>query len=315
MNAWLRGLRGWVGAGFLLLSGGAMAMQGTTLGSPSAGAVITLNDTNNPCFSWAKNPEASYYNLQLSLTPDFPTQRWLKVNLTSTSACWNNGSGWDPYGTSPLPVPVRLEPGKTYYWRVVSLNAPLGSQTDSMVSAETRTFTVKYGLNIQFDSPRNDDDWTTENPAFTWTVSGYPVTGFDLQLSTKSTMSDGWKRVNTLTATGWNHGSGWTTLSGGAAPTLLPDGLYYARVTAKIGSITQFSEVHHFTLHTPSAPGVPSYITVHQSDLKGNFTLKWGTASGYVDHYLLSEQFKGGTPVTYNVGTSLSKNNGVRPYI
>ena len=164
-------------------------MQGAILNSPSQAAVLTLNDTNNPCFSWARNPEASYYNVQLSLTPDFPTQRWLKTNLTSTSACWSNGSGWDAYGTSPLPVPARLEPGKTYYWRVISLNGPLGSQTDSMHS-ETRTFTVIYGINLTIDSPTANSTLTTENPGFSWYVSGYPVTGFDLQLSTTSSIKN-----------------------------------------------------------------------------------------------------------------------------
>lgn len=280
-------------------------MQGAILNSPSQAAVLTLNDTNNPCFSWARNPEASYYNVQLSLTPDFPTQRWLKTNLTSTSACWNNGSGWDVYGTSPLPVPARLEPGKTYYWRVISLNGPLGSQTDSMHS-ETRTFTVIYGINLTIDSPTANSTLTTENPGFSWYVSGYPVTGFDLQLSTTSSMTPSWTKSNAPAATSWNNGSGWTA-SSGAVPSLLPEGMYYVRVKAKVGSYSQYSTVRSFILKHPSAPNSPDYLTLHQSDNKGNFTLKWPAAMGYVGYYELAEQYKNGGWVSYNVGTVTQK--------
>lgn len=99
--------------------------------SPADGATI-YTSTQNPCFSWSMSNASGFsgYTIMVSTTPDFPTTRWQYqiTSITTTSVCWNNGSGWSQKGTTPPAVAGPLQNGTTYYWRV------LASYTDAAIT-------------------------------------------------------------------------------------------------------------------------------------------------------------------------------------
>lgn len=119
----------------------SVALSTYTTISPTNGALVSITNPN-PCFSWNADPSATAYVLTVSDTPEFTEKRWA-YNLPnlSTSACWNNAASWTKVGyyaaeiTEAAPIP-----GKTYYWRVVSIvNGGYGY-------SETRTFQIKTTL-------------------------------------------------------------------------------------------------------------------------------------------------------------------------
>lgn len=117
----------------------ASSVPVSTLTSPTDYAEI--NTTGDVCFSW-NGVTTDHYNLTVSLTPDFPKQRWQHNFIPSgtTQACWGEGT-WVAKGTSPIALPGMLEEGVTYYWRVLSFNgAAIGySQTRSFTMSTSGT--------------------------------------------------------------------------------------------------------------------------------------------------------------------------------
>lgn len=111
-----------------------IARAAPSLNMPIDGATVFASSTN-PCFSWSlpANPHFSFYTVTVSKTLDFPTTRWARTinSISTTSICWNNGSGWESKGTSPPPTPGPLENGTTYYWRV------LATYTDGSLTGNT----------------------------------------------------------------------------------------------------------------------------------------------------------------------------------
>lgn len=90
---------------------------------PSNSAVINAS-SQNPCFSWSMNNASGFssYTIMVSTTPDFTTSRWQYQisSISTTSLCWNNGSGWVSKGTSPPAAPGVLQNGGVYYWRAIA---------------------------------------------------------------------------------------------------------------------------------------------------------------------------------------------------
>ncbi|MEM0953192.1 MAG: Ig-like domain-containing protein [Pseudomonadota bacterium] len=103
------------------------------LGAPENLSTVAF-DEENPCFSWTPTV-TDHYNLTISLSEDFATQRWQLNNLTDASACWNDGSGdWEAKGTQPQPIPEALVDGTRYYWRVLTYRGA------EIARSETRSF-------------------------------------------------------------------------------------------------------------------------------------------------------------------------------
>ena len=91
--------------------------------SPANGAVVNAS-SQNPCFSWSMSNASGFsnYTITVSTTPDFPTTRWQYQisSISSTSVCWNNGSGWVSRGSAPPATPGALLNGGIYYWRALA---------------------------------------------------------------------------------------------------------------------------------------------------------------------------------------------------
>ncbi len=110
-----------------------------TLISPD-GTGTEYYGASGTCFDWAPVPGATHYNVQVGLIPDLLVSRWVRYDVTSTSACWDNGNGWVASG-SPLRPVSEYQGDGTRYWRVRALNGPTGSDTDFSLSD-----TVAYAL-------------------------------------------------------------------------------------------------------------------------------------------------------------------------
>ncbi|MGV8837352.1 Ig-like domain-containing protein, partial [Cellvibrio sp.] len=113
--------------------------QPTTAFAPVSLAlpVSAANLGGNPCFEWTPNPSAASHIVTVSVGNYFRAQRWTKAVGAGNRACWNNGEGWESAGINKLPVPVNLQQGVPYQWRVVA-GDNLGSQSRS----ETRSFVI-----------------------------------------------------------------------------------------------------------------------------------------------------------------------------
>ncbi len=110
-----------------------------TLVSPD-GSTTEYYGATGTCFDWAPVPGATHYNVQVGMTPDLLSSRWVRYDVTSTSACWDNGNGWVASG-SPLRPVSEYQGDGTRYWRVRALNGPTGSDTEFSLSD-----TVAYAL-------------------------------------------------------------------------------------------------------------------------------------------------------------------------
>lgn len=112
------------------------ALTGPTLVAPVDNATAS-NSGNFPCFTWSGVP-TDHYNLTISLSEEFPTQRWQKnfIDDSETLACWDSSVGWEAKGTNPIPLPTNLADGTTYYWRVLSFRG------GEIGYSETRSFTT-----------------------------------------------------------------------------------------------------------------------------------------------------------------------------
>lgn len=92
-----------------------------------------------PCFSWQHAAGATHYTVQVSSDTAFNehSQRWVAQDWRSTQICWSNAF-LPNENASHL---SELETGKTYYWRIKSMNNPTGQNT-STTFTEAWRFTV-----------------------------------------------------------------------------------------------------------------------------------------------------------------------------
>lgn len=69
-----------VSLGFLTLSSKHTfaALQSPSLVAPPNGASVAYVGAN-PCFQWGQTPDATSYNVTVSLSGNFPAQRWQKA--------------------------------------------------------------------------------------------------------------------------------------------------------------------------------------------------------------------------------------------
>ncbi|MCB0280186.1 MAG: hypothetical protein KDD94_11810, partial [Calditrichaeota bacterium] len=98
---------------------------------PSAGATVS---TTNPSVTWKyNNTTGTHYWVDVSSDPGF---KWFwnkKYSISARSLVINSPSTWGKSGGAPASMPAQLEPGKTYYIRIVPFNGTtrLGQFTGS----------------------------------------------------------------------------------------------------------------------------------------------------------------------------------------
>ena len=100
---------------------------------PSTPSTVTLSAPANmeqevpmiPSFNWSTSEAGSTYNFEISKVADFATPTYTETNLTNAN----------------YTLPISLENGVTYYWRVQATN-----QCGSAIFSEVRNFTVTNNL-------------------------------------------------------------------------------------------------------------------------------------------------------------------------
>ncbi len=119
-----------------------------TLSQPTNPTTVSYDGRLNQCFSWNAVTNATHYALQLSETTDFSSQKWMKINLTGTSACFGSSADWLPYGANftymgsgSLPNSRLDEGSKTYYWRVIAKD---GLTADPITGAAATVFSSRH---------------------------------------------------------------------------------------------------------------------------------------------------------------------------
>ncbi len=113
-----------------------LPMETAELRSPKANSTIS---NSGLCFSWEVAAGATHYTVQVSSDAAFNehSQRWAAQDWRSTQICWSNAF-LPNENASHL---SELETGKTYYWRIKSMNNPTGQDT-STTFTEAWRFTV-----------------------------------------------------------------------------------------------------------------------------------------------------------------------------
>jgi len=229
----------------MALSSHAYAGPATLL-SPSNGNITTYS-SSAPCFEWRKVDGVSSYNVTVSLSEDFPEQRWQNRFNTGSSVCWNNGQGWEAKGKSPIDVPEKLTEGVTYYWRIVSEGGP------ALAFSETRNFVLnKEAKETSLVYPGHKATVSTKagQPCFTW--DGVDTDIYNITISESGDFPEQRWQVNNLTGTSvcWNNGQGWEAKGKSPIPvpnTLSDDKTYYWRVVTRHDNKIAFSKTNTFT--------------------------------------------------------------------
>jgi len=238
-----------------------------TLSSPTNGTSVAHSSRGSQCFSWSAATNATHYNLLLSETTDFHSQRWMKINLTGTSVCFGNSSEWLPYsgpsgynGAGSLPS-SRLDQGnKTYYWQVMALDGTIDNPIAGTVG--TKVYVKPSAARVwkvggirpsaaSLNSPANNHTVAFEDKdsqCFSWNAAAN-ATHYNLLLSeTTDFHSQRWMKINlTGTSACFGSSSQWLPYSGngdyngaGSLPRSrldLDNKTYYWQVMALDGAI------------------------------------------------------------------------------
>lgn len=213
--------------------------------SPVSGAVI-VQTGSNPCFSWTPVNDSRFksYVITVSLSTNFPDQRWAYdvMSMSTTSVCWNGGSGWVPKGTNSKPLTDAMKTGVTHYWRA------LATFNDGSTVTGTEITGIPFSIVKPSPSPVSPAngaivDASTQNPCFSWSMSSNSE--FSYYTVTLSTTTDfpstRWTApfIYSISTTNvcWNNGSGWQPKGSSqpempTASTLKNGTTYYWRVLA-----------------------------------------------------------------------------------
>lgn len=262
------------------LSVGAQTYPVPAMLLPSSGGSF-IQTGQNPCFSWTKVTDSRFksYVITVSLSTNFPTQRWAYdiTSSSTTSVCWNGGSGWVPKGTAPLPITDAMKVGVTYYWRA------LATYNDGSTVTGTEVTGIPFTIIRPTPSPVSPSNGATitsssQNPCFSWSMPANADFGYyTITLSTTTNFpATRWAyQINSISTTSlcWNNGSGWASkgTSPPPAPGPLQNGVtYYWRVLATFvdGSITGTEFVGHsfvFRASSSSSSLISSSVTSSRS--------------------------------------------------
>ncbi len=213
--------------------------------SPASGAVIVQTGAN-PCFSWTPVNDSRFksYVITVSLSTNFPDQRWAYdvMSMSTTSVCWNGGSGWVPKGTNSKPLTDAMKSGVTHYWRA------LATFNDGSTVTGTEITGIPFSIVKPSPSPVSPAngaivDASTQNPCFSWSMSSNSeFSYYTVTLSpTTDFPSTRWTApfIYSISTTNvcWNNGSGWQPKGSSqpempTASTLKNGATYYWRVLA-----------------------------------------------------------------------------------
>jgi hypothetical protein len=180
----------------------------------------------------------------------------------STSSTFSSKTHYGPLTDSTFPVPAALDPGKTYYWRVHSVN-----YLDVPSNWATRSFKTGW-LPPDIAEPADPLNPTDSNrPAFTWTKVDQ-ATSYNLQVSKLTSFAT---TVLSVTVTGIKY----TPTADLPANTTL----YWRMRTAGTNGPSAWSGYQQFK--TPNPPAIPTLSTPANAGLVATNmpTLDWSTVS------------------------------------
>lgn len=189
------------------------------LGTASLSAPVnnSISDDGKPCFSWQPTPNANYYTLQISSDTNFDanSKRWIKRDLTSTSACWDTNFEPNPTAGS---TPSNLDYGESFYWRVKAMTASTYNSPKQTFSSH-RKFIVDTVPTVSAGA----DKWEYEaNPGRSLTGTATDVNG--------SISGVLWSQISGPAVTDWTDKDKLTTFF--RTPTVSSDTKLVFRLTA-----------------------------------------------------------------------------------
>jgi hypothetical protein len=193
--------------------------------SPTNG---THNVSVNPTLTWTYSGSATDFWIDISDRADF-AWFWNKNVDTNTPQLTYDGNGWFSNGAVPSSAPSALDPGKTYYVRIV----PFKSGTVLVRQAGSTHFTTLATSPVRVVLPANGAHDVSANPVLTWTYNG-DATDFWVDISDHADFAWFWnKNVDNNTRQLNYDGNVW--FSNGAVPSSAPSALdagktYYVRI-------------------------------------------------------------------------------------
>ncbi|MDO8336081.1 MAG: hypothetical protein Q7T74_04880 [Candidatus Saccharibacteria bacterium] len=113
--------------------------------------------------------------MTVSLSTNFASQRWAYdiLSPSTTSVCWNGGSGWAPKGTTLLPISDAMKTGVTYYWRILATYNDGSTVTGTDVTGIPFLISAPPPPTPTLISPANGAIVysSSQNPCFSWSMS------------------------------------------------------------------------------------------------------------------------------------------------